>query len=81
MTLSTYAACHFECGNEARQELRATGSSVALIWNHNGNVGWSNGHMTGFSLVLQAMGVEPGDRVLFSFDVASREALITYDIA
>jgi hypothetical protein len=27
------------------------------------------------------MGVEPGDRVLFSFDVASRNALITYDIA
>jgi hypothetical protein len=70
-----------ERGNEVRQKLRARGLSVAHLWNHHGNVGWSNALMTGFSSVLQAMGVEPGDRVFFSFDIASREALITYDIA
>ncbi len=66
---------------ELRQMIQDEGFAIISNGDQHGNVGWSNGLMTGFSSVLQAMGVEPGDRVLFSFDVASREALITYDIS
>ncbi len=45
-----------------------------------GNVGWSKGSMTGYSTVLQDMDVQPGDSVLFSFDVTTSEVSVSYDV-
>jgi hypothetical protein len=46
-----------------------------------GNVGWSKLLMTGFSTALQSMGVQPGDTVLFAFDIAAREVNVSFAIA
>jgi hypothetical protein len=37
----------------------------------HGTARWSNGMLTGFSTVLQVMGVQPGEEVVLSFDTAS----------
>ncbi len=44
----------------------------------HGTARWSKNLLTGFSTVLQVLGVEPGDEVLFSFNIASSEVTIDY---
>jgi hypothetical protein len=44
---------------------------IMCAGNQHGSAGWSKGLLTGFSTVLQVLGVQPGDEVSFSFDIAS----------
>jgi hypothetical protein len=44
----------------------------------HGTARWSNHLLSGFSTVLQVLGVEPGDEVLFSFNIASSEVMVDY---
>jgi hypothetical protein len=44
----------------------------------HGTARWSNHLLSGFSTVLQVLGVEPGDEVLFSFNIANSEVMVDY---
>lgn len=66
---------------EMRQMIQGQRFAVMSHGEQFGSVGWSNGLMTGFSTVLQSMGVQPGDGVLLSFDVATSEVSVTFDVS